>query len=358
MRRSVLALAAVLAVVTLCAAPAGATERIQPLKASARPAAGAGSLFFRDRVIRRTPRAGAAAFTGGDTRSYLTIDGLPVEVTTSRSVSGNAQSYVDFLSSRVHGDELTLLRVFIGTQSEVNSACGGGSGVLACYSRGERRMYVPDRDPANGGPFTRDYAVTHEYGHHIASYRSNFPFPALNWGAKRWASYEHVCARVSSRQLYPGNQGEHYLEDPGEGFADTYAHLHYPAVVWQFSPLMRPDAGAFEALRRDVVDPWRIPVRRTSTGALSAGRRAAQMPVVATLDGQLAARLQSPRGAKFDLELRNHGRLLQRVGGSASSKRANVLICRGLSSAIGSATVRAVRRSGSGPFTLTVDYPG
>jgi hypothetical protein len=163
---------------------------------------------------------------------------------------------------------------------------------------------------------------------------------------------------VSNRQLYPGNQGEHYLDDPGEGFADTYAHLHYPAVAWQFNPLMRPTPGSFDALRRDVVDPWRIPVRRTSTGSLGSRRRVAQLPVVATLDGQLATRLQSPRGAKFDLELRSHGRLLQRVGGGATSKRANVLICRGPSSATGAATVRAVRRSGSGPFTLTVDYPG
>jgi hypothetical protein len=163
---------------------------------------------------------------------------------------------------------------------------------------------------------------------------------------------------VTSHQLYPGNQGEHYLEDPGEGFADTYAHLHYPAVVWQFSLLMRPDAGSFEAIRRDVLDPWRVPLRRTATGSLNAGRRVAQLPVVSMLDGQLATRLRSPRGSKFDLELRSHGRLLQRIGGGSTSKRANVLICRNLGAVTASATVRAVRRAGSGPFALTVDYPG
>ncbi len=354
--RALLTLPLLLAALLAAATPAAA-ERIQPLKPAARPSGGAAP-FFRDRVIDRPPRAGAAAFGGATTRSYMTPDGIPVEVTTSASVSGSAQSYVDFLSSRLHGDELTLLRVYIGTQAEVNTACGGGTGVLACYERGQRRMYVPDRDPAGGGPFTREYAITHEYGHHIASYRSNFPFAAIDWGAKYWASYEHVCARVDRHFLYPGDQGAHYLDDPGEGFADTYAHLQYPDAVWQFNPLMRPDAGSFAAIRRDVLDPWRVPLRRTLSGQLSAGRRVAQMPLVTTLDGQLATRLRASRGARFDLELRSHGRLIKRVGGGAATKRANALICRNGGSATASATVRAVRRAGSGPLTLTVDYPG
>jgi hypothetical protein len=356
MRRLAIVVSLLLTVPLLAAAPAAA-ERIQPVKPAARPTGGTAP-FFRDRVIDRPPRAGAAAFDGATTRSYMTHDGIPVRVTTSRSVSGNAQSYVDFLDSRLHGDELTLLRVYIGTQSEINAACGGGTGVLACYERGQSRMFVPDRDPEGGGPFTRDYAITHEYGHHIASYRSNFPFAAINWGAKYWASYEHVCARVDRRFLYPGNQGAHYLDDPGEGFADTYAHLHYPDVTWQFNPLMRPNLGSFAAIRRDVLNPWRVPLRRTVSGRLGAGRRVVQLPLVATLDGQLATRLRSSGGGRFDLELRSHGRVIKRVGGGASTKRANALICRNVGAATASATVRAVRRSGSGPFTLTVDYPG
>jgi hypothetical protein len=338
------------------AASAGA-ERIQPIRPASHPSGGAAP-FFRDRVIDGPPRAGAAAFSGATTRSYQTSDGTPIEVTMSRSVSGDAQSYVDFLSSRLHGDELTLLRVFIGTEAEVNDACGGGTGVLACYARDQRRVYIPDRDPASGGPFTRDYAITHEYGHHIASYRSDFPWLALNWGPKYWASYAHVCAQVDRGALYPGNQGAHYLDDPGEGFADSYAHLHYPDVLWQFNPIMRPDAGAFAAIRRDVLDPWRVPRRRTLTGRLGGGRRVASLSLTGTLDGQLATRLRSSRGARFDLELRSHGRLLKRVSGGAGTKHADALVCRNLTARTASATVRAVRRAGSGPFTLTVDYPG
>ena len=353
MRR--LGILVVVAVPLAVASPARA-EQIQPLNPSAHPS-GSLLLRFRDRVVDR-PRASAALSRHALTRTYTTPDGVPIEVTTSPSVSGDAQSYVNFLGSRLHGDELTLLRVYIGTPSEISAACGGGQEVLACYSRSERRMYVPDRDPSNGGPFTRDYAVTHEYGHHIASYRSNFPFSAINWGAKYWASYEHVCAGVDNHLFYPGNQDEHYLDDPGEGFADAYAHLHYPQVVWQFNPLLAPDAGAFAAIRRDVLDPWRVPRRRQVRRWLGASRRSAQTRVVAILDGELAVRLLSPRGARYDLELRNHGRLVRRVGGRARTKRTTAIICRDSTAATATADLRVVRRAGSGRFTLTFDYPG
>lgn len=352
MRLAVLTLSAV---ALAAAVPTAHAERIQPLRANAQP--GGGDFMFRDRVIEGPPRAAAAVSSGATTRSYVTADGIPIEVTTASDVSGDAQSYVDFLDSRLHGDELSLLRVFIGTQSEVNAACGGGSGVLACYASSQRRMYVPDRDPGSGGPFTRDYAITHEYGHHIASYRSNYPFSALDWGPKRWASYEHVCAGVERHLFFPGNQGEHYLDDPGEGWADSYAHLHYPLVLWQFNQLFRPDAGAFSVIRRDVIDPWRVPVRRTLRGRLGPAR-SQQARVVSTLDGELSARLRSPRGTRFDLELRNHGRLIRRVGGGAGDKRITATVCRDPHAATATADLRVVRRTGSGRFLLTVDYPG
>jgi hypothetical protein len=353
MRVAALSLSAV--ALAAAVAPAAHAERIQPLRVATKPSAA--GFVFRDRVIDGPPRAAAALSVGATTRSYTTADGIPIEVTTSSSVSGDAQSYVDFLDSRLHGDELALLRVFIGTQSEVNAACGGGSGVLACYERSQRRMYVPDRDPSEGGPFTRDYAITHEYGHHIASYRSNFPFSALNWGPKRWASYEHVCAGVQRHLFYPGNQGEHYLDDPGEGWADAYAHLHYPLVLWQFNELFRPDAGAFPVIRQDVIDPWRIPVRRSVRGRLGA-RRTSQTRVATRLDGELQARLRSPRGARFDLELRNHGHLVRRVGGGARTKQITAVVCRNSDASTATADLRVVRRAGSGRFSLTVDYPG
>ena len=192
----------------------------------------------------------------------------------SQSVSNPdavAQEIVTFLGSRVHGLELGKLRVFIGVPSEISNACGGNSDVLACYSAGERRMYIPDRDPGSGSSagFTRNYAITHEYGHHIANFRSNAPFPALNFGAKYWSSYKFVCMGADEGRYFPGNQGTHYLDDPGEAFADSYAHLPengFSNVPWQFNERLRPDAGAFAALRRDVLDPWRGSTRKVVSG--------------------------------------------------------------------------------------------
>ena len=42
------------------------------------------------------------------------------------------------------------------------------------------------------GTTTAASVLTHEYGHHIADSRQNPPWPSVNWGTKRWASYENV----------------------------------------------------------------------------------------------------------------------------------------------------------------------
>src|SRR6478672_4892988 len=76
-----------------------------------------------------------ASVSVGSTHAYRTADGATVEVALSESFADNetnragAQSFVDFLATRVHGAELGQLRMFIGTATEVNDACGGEQGV-------------------------------------------------------------------------------------------------------------------------------------------------------------------------------------------------------------------------------------
>ena len=44
--------------------------------------------------------------------------------------------------------------------------------------------------------------AAHEYGHHVAANRSNAPWPAIDWGTKRWASEVGVCSRVSAGRRF------------------------------------------------------------------------------------------------------------------------------------------------------------
>lgn len=359
---SVLPLAALLGV----AAPAAAQPAIVPPGGDP-PTAGASSdgVRYTSRLIDAPPPQARAAVTGRTATSshiYTALDGRHVEVTLSdtfldtRENEQAAQQYVYFLGSRLHGFELSLLHVFIGTPQEIQTICGGPT-VLACYAAGQRRMYIPSRDPANGGPYTRDYAITHEYGHHIAATRRGDPFSALSYGAKYWSAYEHICSRARRRQFFPGNQTTHYLSDPGEGFADTFAHLHYPDVPFQFNPLMGPDPVAFAAIRRDVLTPWRVPRRRVFRSSLGgASFRSYALPF--TLDGTLDLRLSGPRGTGFDILVYLDGRLITQTRALGSHDRLIYTLCRPVEAQSLTPVVRVVRRIGAGRFTLYAAYPG
>ncbi len=297
-------------------------------------------------------RMRAARATGRTARVYSASGGHSVEVEVSTSYPEDPaidQELVDFHGSRLHGDELSGLRVFVGTPGEIGDLCGG-QGALACYAIAEARMYVPG-EAVDGIPV--EYPLTHEYGHHLASWRLNTPWDALDWGPKHWASAARVCTHVRKGLLFPGNQGAHYFDDPGEGFADGYAHLHYPQVSWQYNQLMRPRPALFAAIRRDVLEPWSGPRRRTLTGRVGPhGRRTFRIPV--RLDGDLKFRLTSAPGAVYEVEAR--------AGGFAAGRRLRdgrgfgVEWCRRRAVEHVAITVR--RRAGAGPFALRVSWPG
>ena len=287
-------------------------------------------------------------------RMYSTADGYRVELQVSSAYPDDPvadQKLVDFLGSRVHGAELGGLRVFVGTPREIVRLCGGDPLVVACYAIDEQRMYVPGEEVA-GIPV--EYPLTHEYGHHVANWRSNNPWDALDWGAKHWASATRVCAHVKSRKLFPGNQGRHYLDDPGEGFADGYAHLHYPEVPWQYNDLMRPGRSAFAAIRRDVLRPWTGNRSRVFRGRLSPGRSARTFRIRLTLDGDLSLRLRAPRGAAYEVEAATRGfaagRTLRDGGGYG------VEWCR--RRAVEHVTLTVRRKAGAGRFALRVAWAG
>lgn len=359
--------AVALAAATLCAGAAAAPSAlagsriVQPLRPQPSTGAGAGAWFFRDGVTAR-PVATAAAAQGTALTLHYPVGGQTVEIALAPDFAdipqnrAAARSIVDFLGTRVHGSELGQLRVFIGTQAEVSLLCGGGVEVLGCYSAAQHRMFVPDREPP-GGPYTREYAMTHEYGHHIASLRSDAPWPALTYGAKYWASYEHVCARSEQHVLFPGDEGSHYGANPGEAFADTYAHLHYPNVPFQYAPIMAPTAGSVAAVRRDVLQPWRGARRSRLAGALSAATPIRSFTIRQSLDGTLSFGLHGPPGSNYDLELVNRGHVVRRTSVPGSRDRLTLLACRE-SAPTATFVLRVVRRRGAGPFSVAAAVPG
>jgi hypothetical protein len=285
---------------------------------------------------------------------YSTVDGYRVAVEASSSYSPDPvadQGLVDFLGSRLHGPELGGLQVYVGTPAEIQRLCGGHPRVVACYAIGEGRMFVPG-ESVNGIPV--EYPLTHEYGHHIASWRLNTPWDALDWGAKYWASAMRVCTYVHKGLLFPGNQGAHYREDPGEGFADGYAHLHYPAVPWYFNELMRPGPLEFEAIRRDVLRPWTGPRTRTFRGRLGPRRATRRFAIRMKLDGNVTLRLAARAGASYSVEAQSGGYAAGRT--LRSGGELGIEWCR--RRPVEGVTLTVRRRAGAGPFALRVRWPG
>ena len=160
-----------------------------------------------------------------------------------------------FFQSLVHGQEISLLDAYIAPLDEVQAICGG-EGVLGCY--GQNHLVIPDQ---GYGGIDASSIAAHEYGHHVAFNRLNTPWPAIDWGTKRWATYQRICPRAAAGTAFPGAEDANYSLNPGEAFAETYRALNETdrgmPITWPIvDASFRPDAAALEAVRRDVLDPW------------------------------------------------------------------------------------------------------
>ena len=261
---------------------------------------------FRDTILRSVP---GRHFLESTLTPYATVDGLTVYVAFSDSYTPDpvvAQTYVDLFAQLLHGSELNGLQVHIETPLEIAGSCSAAS--VACYFPVGGHMYVPGEDSA-GIPV--EQVLTHEYGHRVAAYRSNSPWLAFDWGTKRWASYMNVCYHVfGPRDWFPGDEGSHYRQNPGEGFAEAYRRLNelrnaWAPFPWQIvDPLFSPNQAALSLLARDVTNPWTAPTAYRRTGRLRPhGVRRYQLPV---WDGRVTAGVSAPRGASVSFA--THGR--------------------------------------------------
>lgn len=332
---------------------------------------------FHDRVFLK-PRAHRAAVPPGTVRTLTAPDGTQIQVETSPSYADNAanqqaaQNTVNFLATRVHGSELAKLRVYIGKPAEIHTQCGSDQAV-ACYYLPESRMYVPGEVDPSGIP--TEYVITHEYGHHIAANRLNQLGPELGRGISQsegsfllgpeyWSSFAHVCSGVTAGQFAPGDQDQGYLDNPGEGWADAYAHLPdngFSDIRFQFNQAFRPTTEeAYAAIRRDVLQPWTGPTLQNYSGKLGGSSRKAFTQDM-TLDGVVVAKLTGPSKANFDLQVLVDGKVVDKSKHAGSRERIGGRVCAPQNSGrtgAGPITFRVVRRSGSGSFALKLSYPG
>src|SRR5205807_1318934 len=114
----------------------------------------------------------AASYWGGQ---YTTATGELVTVYVSDSYPQDpaiAQRWADFLDSLVHGSELSKVTAYLAPLAEVQSYCGAEA--LACYSPRDSLLVAPGDAPTSD--VSAEAVVTHEYGHHVASHRSNAPW--------------------------------------------------------------------------------------------------------------------------------------------------------------------------------------
>ena len=278
----------------------------------------------------------------GSTVTIQVSDSYPVDQTLP-------QSWATYLGTLVHGPELSKLTLQLMPISDVQRICGAQA--LACYDDGSETIYATPDDQL-GSPPAKEI-VAHEYGHHIAANRSNSPFSASDYGTKRWASYENICAKTASGQLSPGNEGGAYSENPGEVFAESYRVLNLTDagatnIDWSIvDPAFYPDATALRLLQEDILDPWTHNTLTVRRGSFGVGEYRT-FGITTTLDGTFVASLHRPARTRLRMLLYAGSSL---VASSASSIDFQICGQRTL-------TLRVQRLRGpGGAFTVDVSKP-
>jgi hypothetical protein len=299
-------------------------------------------------VVALALPASALAWGG----SYPTGDsyGSSVQIQVSDSYPVDQalpQGWATYLGTLVHGPELSRLTLNLAPFSSVQSICGVQA--LACYDPQGEAIYASPEDQL-GAPPAKE-VVTHEYGHHVANNRTDAPWNAIDYGTKRWASYENICAKAAGGTASPGDEGANYRQNSGEAFAESYRVLNLQKqgqtnIGWDIvDQSFFPDATALALLEQDVTAPWVAPAVSKLHGSFGYGV-VRTFSVKTQLDGSFTARLVSPTKAKMRLALYNGSTLVQR----GTTIRYEICGARTL-------TLKVERISGRGAFSVTVSKP-
>jgi hypothetical protein len=317
-----------------------------------RSASGRGLVLAAVVALAPTAAAEPPTWVGGTYGSGG--DAVTVYVSSAyRPEEATPQQWADFFARLPHGSELGSVVVRVTTPDGVTALCGEGA--LGCYSG--RELVMPGETSAGEAP---EQVARHEYGHHVAASRSNPPWRAQAWGAKRWASAAHVCERVQRGTAFPGDDGAHYRLDPGEAFAESYrvlAERRAGAALASWGLVdgsFYPSEAALRALEQDIVKPWSAPTTTRWSGRFTGGAQRRTFPIATPLDGELTAELRLPPGRLDTLELAGaDGRVLARgLWSGARTRRLSFVVCgqRRL-------TLRVRSAGTAGSFHLTLARP-
>jgi hypothetical protein len=239
------------------------------------------------------------------------------------------QTWANFFASLLHGSELGVLTAYVVAPDQLASMCGPNA--LGCY--GSNQLVMTDETLYGVTP---QEVGMHEYGHHVASNRLNPPWSAVDWGPKRWASVANVCLRTQQGSAYPGDEDQHYTQNPGEAWAEVYRVVNqlrqgattvdWPIVDGSFYP----DATALQAAAEDVTNPWTAPVSQSYGGRfVRGGAKVWKLSVPTALDGSLAATLSLPPASFDELTvLTTNGQVLAKgLWSGVSTKQIAMTVC-------------------------------
>lgn len=352
-----------IAIVFLLAAPGGAAAG-RPGPADTlevpRPA-----VPMRD-VVWGAPGAAAARISAtASSQRYAIGDGseATIEVSVTAACADNCtdadpQGIADFIGTLIHGPEVSLLTVQLDTPYQLAFECGFGA--EACYFTGEDRVVLSGNEEVDEDGADRDFVLAHEYGHHVAQHRElPAPFPsAVDWGTERWASVEGVCRGRRHGKLFPGDEGDHYFEDPGEAFAEAFARNRFPgaAIRWRWLRDLAPTAASFRAIQEDTLSPWHARTSFVLSGRVPARGEGAAVELLPTpLDGTVTLRPVGLHRRGYELALRSRaGRLLRSLRPRPTAReRMHFTVC-------GQSHLRLEIRSRSGrpvPYQLQIQRP-
>ena len=270
---------------------------------------GRGKSSVHSRVVTGRVRAFAAVQLNGWGGVYTTKTGEQVTVYASNAYPIDPaanQAVADFIAGLIHGKEISKATIYTAPADEVASLCQSQE-ADGCYYPASGQIVSIGEDSQYS---TVEEVLTHEYGHHVATNRLNDPWPAVEWGTKRWATVMNVCRKTELGLAFPGDEGEHYLKNPGESFAESFLHLNevrkgQPETRWFYDTQFYPTKAGLAAIEQDVLKPWNAYSVLTWKGRFSRRNQIGIATLKTPLDGLFELRMKGPRGSQVRIYSKN-----------------------------------------------------